>query len=389
MSYVSTNLNRFYAALESSYGTAPAIGADDAFRALGMDLELVQQYLERRDKSGTRTFGGVAQGGRRHARFQVRAYAMPGGSAGAAPDLAPLYQAACGGAPLAFGGGTAAAGCTTTSIVFASAHGLAVGQAIGSNGEIRFVTSVPNSTTVVVDPPFTAAPASSSAITGTVAYPLAADLPSVSLFDYWEPGSAQQRIVNGAAVDTMSLELAGDFHTVTFSGEAQDLIDSITFASGQGGLGAFPAEPSSRNYNGQPIAGHFGQLWLGASPSRFNTLVQGKLNLSNGLELRNSELGSAVPLAVVPGERRVTFEFELFEIDDNATQQLYAAARNRTAVVAFLQLGSTPGRLMGAYRKSLTPQAPRNDGGERQLKWSFAESRAAGTDNDEMWLAFG
>ncbi len=389
MSYVSTNLNRFYVVLESSYGVVPAIGPDNAFRALSAELELVQQYLERRDKSGSRTFPGVVSGGRRQARFEVEAYLMSGGAAGQAPGLGPFVEAACGGSPRVFAGGTAAAGCSTTQVVFITAHGLAAGQAIGSGDELRFVTSVPNTTTVVVDPPFSAAPPASSEITGTVCYPLAATLPSLSIFDYWEPSSAQQRILNGAAVDTLELEVQGDFHTVKFSGEGQDVIDSIAFAAGQGGLGAFPAEPDSRNYHGEPIAGHFGQLWLGATPSRFNTLLRASLKLENGLELRKNELGSAVPLGIAPGERRVTFDFEIFETDDAATRALYAAARNRTPVVAFLQLGAVAGHLFGAYSKSLAPHAPRNDARERQLKWVFADSRAGGSADDELWIAFG
>ncbi len=396
MAYVASNLNRFYAAVESAYGVVPAVLPDHAFRALSLELELQQQYLERRDKSGSRSFLGVVAAGRRQGRFATEAYLMSGGAAGTAPDLAPFFQAACGGAPLVFAGGTAAAGCTTTDIAFSAAHGLSVGQAIGSNGELRFVTSVTSATAVVVSPPFSAAPAASSAITATVSYPLAASLPSLAIFDYWDPASAQQRILNGAAVGQMQIEVEGDFHVARFSGEGQDLIDSITFATGQGGLGAYPTEPATRTYAGAPLAGHFGQLWLGASLSRFNTLVSARLELDNGLELRRNELGFAVPQGIAPGDRKVTFDFELFQNDDAATRTLYTAARNRTPVAAGIQLGSGAGSLFGAYLKSLAPQPPKNDAKENQLKWSFTGARAAGggsssaaTSDDELWIAFG
>lgn len=389
MSYVSTNLNRSYVALESSYGAVPVVTPDHAFRALSVDLELVQQYLERRDKSGTRSFLGVSDGGRRQSRFQVEGYLMSGGSGGAAPDLAPFFQAACGGTPLVFSGAAAGSGCSTSHIVFASPHGLAVGQAIGSNGELRFVTNISSATAVEVSPPFSAAPAEGTQIVGSVTYPLAAGLPSISIFDYWDPSSAQQRILNGGAVNNMEVAAQGDFHTVKFSGDGQDLIDSITFSSGQGGLGAFPAEPATRAYAGSPIAGHFGQLWLGASPSRFTTLVEASLKLENDLELRSSELGSALPQGIAPGGRRVLFDFNLFENDDAPTQALYTAARNRAPLAAFLQLGAAAGHLFGAYLKSLVPQPPKYDGRERQLKWTFAEARAGGTADNELWIAFG
>ncbi len=389
MSRVSTSLNRFYAELEASYGAVPGINPDCAFRALNVDLEPVQQYLERRDKSGSRSFAGVAAGGRRQARFQLDSYLMSGGSAGQPPDLAPLFQAACGGAPLVFAGGNAASGCTTTQINFAAAHGLSTGQAIANNGEIRFVVSVPNGTTVLVDPLFSAAPALGSAITGAVTYPLSTTLPSVAIFDYCQPSSAQQRVLCGGAVDTFEVQVQGDFHTVKFSGEGQDVIDSFTFQAGQGGLGQFPAEPASRSDHGEPIAGHFGQLWLGAEPARFQTLVTATLRLENGLQLRKNELGSALPLGIAPGERRITFDFDLFETDDSSTQTLYSAARDRTPVVAFLQLGVSPGHMFAAYLKSLVPQPPKNDARELELKWSFSGARAAGSADDELRVAFG
>jgi hypothetical protein len=389
MSYVSTSLNRYYAALESGYGAVQAVADARAFRALRLDMELVQEYLQRRDKSGSRSFSGIVAAGRRQARFELDAYLMSGGQPGLAPDLGPLYQAACGGAPLAFAGGTAAAGCTASHIVFASPHSLSLGQAIESNGELRFVTAIANPTAVDVTPPFSQAPAEGSAIRGSVSYPLAAGLPSVSIFDYWEPATAQQRILNGGAVESVTIEARGDFHTVKFAGNGQDLIDSITFEAGQGGLAGFPTEPAARSYAGGPIAGHFGQLWLGASPARFSTVVEAALKLENGLQLRSDEIGSAVPLGIAPGDRKVTLDFQMYETDDAATQALYASARNRTPIAAFLQLGGVAGHLVGAYLNSIAAQPPKHDSGERQLKWSFTGARAAGAGDDELWIAFG
>jgi hypothetical protein len=389
MSRISTSLNRFYTALEPSYGAVPAIDGNCAFRALTVDLEPVQQYLERQDKSGSRTFAGIVAGGRRSAKFDVEAYLMSGGIAGPPPGAGPLFEAACGDAPAAFGGGTAAANCTPSRIVFTSPHGLGIGQAIGNNGELRFVVEVPDDNTVVVSPPFNSAPAASSAVTATVAYPLAGSLPSFSLFEYWDPPSAQQRILAGGAVNALEVRVQGDFHTVKCSGEGQDIIDSITFSAGQGGLAQFPAEPASRSYRGDPIAGHFGQVWLGAAPDRFQTLVSALLRLENSIALRNNEFGSAVPLGIAAGVRRVTFDFDLFQTDEAATQALYAAARNRSPVIAFLQLGVLPGHMFGAYMKSLVPQPPRTDARDPELKWSFSGARAAGTAEDELWIAFG
>ena len=43
-------------------------------------------------------------------------------------------------------------------------------------------------------------------------------LGSVSIFDYWDPSTAVQRILEGAAMDTMKVKVNGDFQEFEFSG---------------------------------------------------------------------------------------------------------------------------------------------------------------------------
>src|SRR5258708_1182947 len=124
MPYIRRDLNRLYAALESSYGATPTPSPANAFRALKSNIELVQAYLQRQDKTGSRSYAGVAPGGRRHGKFDVQAYLIPSGSAGAAPSMSPFFQAACGGTPEMFPGGTAAIGSAATNVVFSAPHGL-------------------------------------------------------------------------------------------------------------------------------------------------------------------------------------------------------------------------------------------------------------------------
>jgi hypothetical protein len=394
MPYVSTELNRLYAALESSYGVTPAPAPSNAFRFLKSSINLVQDYLQRQDKTGSRSYAGVAPGGRRHGKFDVESYLIPSGTAGTAPNMGPFFQAACGGTPEAFAGGTAIAGCTTSSILFSANHNLSVGQAIGIGNEIRFVITVNSSTAITVDPPFSSAPTAATAITATVTYPLADAPPTLSLFDYWSPSTAQQRILCGAAVDEMEVSVSGDFHQVTFSGVGQDVIDSGTFASGQGGLTSFPAEPTSQTNNGNPLAGCLGQIWLGSpatgfTTAKFATLSTAKLQLQNQFQLRGNEFGNCLPQTAVAGQRKVTFDFDVFELDDTATAALYNAARGRTPATAFLQLGTIAGSMFGVYMSALTPQVPTDDSSQKQLVWKFTGSRAGdGTPNAEIFVAF-
>ena len=59
-----------------------------------------------------------------------------------------------------------------------------------SGTDIRFVAAVANSTTVFINAPFTTTPTAGAAIGATMTYNLAEDLPSVSIFDYWDPSAA-------------------------------------------------------------------------------------------------------------------------------------------------------------------------------------------------------
>ena len=61
-------------------------------------------------------------------------------------------------------------------------------------------------------------------------------LKSVSIWDYWGPPEAVNRIVCGAGVNQMRVAVNGDFHEFVFSGAAMDVLDSSSFEAGQAGL---------------------------------------------------------------------------------------------------------------------------------------------------------
>ena len=82
-----------------------------------------------------------------------------------------------------------------------------------------------------------------------------------------------QRILNGAAMDAMKVTVNGDFHEFEFSGPSQDLVDSASFVSGEAGLGSYPAEPASADFDYTIVPGHLGQVWMGAPESQFFTLT--------------------------------------------------------------------------------------------------------------------
>ena len=388
-SYISSNANRFYAALESTYGKVDPITAANRIPAVKLAIKQQAALGTRKDKTGSRTFAGVPAGVRRQTDFDLQTYMTSWDTSSAGPGYGPLFEAALGGTPQKFAGGTAASSTTGGRLTFGASHGLSAGQAVCSGGEIRFVAALVDAQTVQLNAPFLSLPAAGAAITATITYPPATELKSVGIFDYWNPSTAVQRVVSGGGVDQMQIVINGDYHEFHFSGVAKDLLDSSSFETGAGELQSFPAEPAIGAFGYSVVPGNMGQAWLGASPSQFRTITSATITLKNGLDTRSKEFGTSTPLALSPGERTVTATFELFSTDDNATKELYQAARQQSPISVMFQLGEVAGQVIGVYLKSVLPEVPEFDDGQNRLQWRFRASRAQGTLDDEIFVAFG
>jgi hypothetical protein len=388
-SYILSNANRFYTGLESSYGQTPAITATNRFPAVKLTAKNELETADRRDKTGSRTFVGIPAGLRRNTSFDLTTYMTSWGGQSSGPSYGPLFQASMGSAPAMYAGGSAAAGSSGTSLAFAAPHGLVVGQGVSCNGEIRFVTAIVSTTAVQVNAPFSSAPAAGTEIAPCISYFPATDLPSVSIFDYWDPSTALQRILCGAAVSRMTVKVNGDFHQFEFEGMAQDLLDTSSFTAGMGQLASFPAEPTIEAFDYSIVPGNMGEAWLGITPGQFYTITSGTFQLDNGLDMRSKEFGTNLPLAIAPGPRSVTAAFSLYEMDDSATQGLYHAARQQSPISLMFQLGQQTGQVMGVYMMSVVPVVPQFDDSDNMLQWKFQGSKAQGTANNELVVAFG
>jgi hypothetical protein len=386
--YIASNNNRFYTALESAYGVVPNVNQARRFAAVELRARQRSVTVNRRDKTGGRTFLGLPPGLRRQTDFRLRTYLTAWDAQGAEPAQGPLFQSALGAPARGFAGASIASSGGST-LDLGAAHGLALGQAVTFGGELRFVTAVPTDQSIVLNAPFTVQPSSGSPLGATVTYAPGNGLPTISVFDYWSPETAVHRIVNGGAVNELKIEVNGDFHEFEFSGPCRDLIDSASFQEGEGGLTAFPAEPNIADFESQVIPGHLGQAWLGATPSKFLTLTEAEITLDNNIDLRDREFGSIHPRCLSAGAREVAVSFTLHEQDDNATKALYQAARTRSPISVMFQLGQQPGQLFGAYLPAVIPEVPEFDDSETRLQWRFNSSRAQGSVNDEVYLAFG
>jgi hypothetical protein len=294
-----------------------------------------------------------------------------------------------GAAPAMYAGGAAAAGSSGTSLVFAAPHGLAVGQGVSCNGEIRFVTAIVSATAVQVNAPFSSAPA-------------AGDRDRAVHFLFSGDGIAKRQHLrllgsqHGAAADSVRGGSRQDdrkgewrFSPVRVRGNGARPARQFQFTAGEGQLSSFPAEPALGAFDYSIVPGNMGEAWLGSTPGQFYTITSGTFQLDNGLEMRSKEFGTNLPQAIAPGPRTVTAAFSLYELDDAATQGLYQAARQQSPISVMFQLGQQTGQVVGVYMMSVVPVVPEFDDSDNRLQWKFQGSKAQGTANNEIVVAFG
>ena len=385
--YISSNQNRFYATLESNFGAVVEATAGNRIPAIRLGIQHETTQGPRRDKTGSRTRGGIPTGARTRTQYQLGTYMTNWGNINAEPSYGPLIRGALGAAPLLDTGKTVSS-VSGNNLTFGAAHGFAAGQAVSFGGEIRFVAAVINANTVELNARFSLTPTGGSQLNPTITYRPATQLPSVSIYDYWSPATAVQRVLSGAGVDRMKIKVNADYHEFEFAGDARDLIDSASFASGMASLTAFPPEPAVLGLDYNIIPGHIGQVWIGAAPSQFFTLTEAEIEIKNNVDMRKREFGYAGPTCIAAGEREVGIKFRLYEKDDAATIGLYQAAKNRTPISIMIQLGQSAGQLCGVYLPGVVPEVPEFDDRQPRLEWNFSLSSAQGSTDDEIQIAF-
>jgi hypothetical protein len=377
--YISSNNNRFYSALESAYAQVPAITAANRLPTVELAAHQQLQQSQRRDKTGTRTFLGNSPLARRATAFSLSTY-LTSWDPAVTPGYGPLLQSATGGVPSLSSQLTVSSMLDSLHLVTSLPHGLLAGNGVSQGSEVRFVASVVDQTTILLNAPFSSPPAAGALLSQTLSYPLGNLLPSVSLFDYWDPSTAIDRIVTGATVDTMTISLNGAYHEMTFAGLASDLLDSQS-------LQDFPAEPTLSAFDYSIVSGNLGEAWLGFTAQQLFTLTAATIQIKNNLVPRNMEFGTIYPQSIAAGPRDVSLNFSLYADDSSMVKDLYLAAKQRTPISIMFQLGQQQGQMLGIYLPSIVPELPLYDDQEPRLVWDFKANIAQGTNNDEIYLA--
>jgi hypothetical protein len=193
--YISSNANRFYVAVEAGYGQAAPVTAANRFPAVRLQAQQLVETGKRLDKTGTRTFLGSSKDGRRHTAFQTRTY-LTSWIGSVEPSYGPLFHAALGGPGQLSSGLVITSVQNLTRIQTATPHGLSPGSGVSFDGEIRFVTRVPDVSTILVNAPFSTIPSANATLRPAITYKLSTALPSVTLYDYWDPVTTVSRNCN-------------------------------------------------------------------------------------------------------------------------------------------------------------------------------------------------
>lgn len=386
--YVLSKNNRYYVALESSYGVVPMVSATNRVPGVRLAVATQKVTVPRRDKTGTRTFLGTPGIPRRIASYEFETSLMAGAGA-LPPAVGQMVQAALGAAaPLSVQQAATVNG-NGAELDFAAPHNLAVGSAVTVGGEMRIVASVLSATSVRLSAPLTNTVSGSVQVMPAAAYVPAKALPSISLFDFWDPSSTVQRIVRGAGVDEMDIEVDGTEHRLVFRGPAAEQMGSAAFQPLESGLTSFPTEPAVQAETWAPVPGNLGQAWLGSTPSQVLTLTKALVRVKNNLMTRSFEFGSTQPLGLSPGDRDVDVQFEVYSTDESVFAEMYHAAQTETPIPLTIQLGDQAGAMAAVYIKTFVPQIPQFNDAETRLLWSFSSSRAQGAGDDEIYFAFG
>ncbi len=385
--YISSNANRFYCAIERTLGQAAQVESYNRFPADRLEAQQKAELVRRPDKTGTRTYLGQAGPPRLSTAFAVKSY-LASWSGNDQPSYGPLIQSAMGGVTEKGSAKTVAGISNGKQLQTETPHELEIGSAISFSGEIRFVSAVIDEYSCLLNAPFTRLPQAEDVLASTVTYRLGLNLPSVTLYDFWDPATALSRIVTGAVVDRFKISVNGDAHELLFSGPAVNLLDSRNYSTEEAGLATFPAEPALAPFDARGVPGHLGQAWIGGSQNELLTLTEAEIQINNNIGLRNREFGSNVPKALVPGPRDVGLNFTLLAQDNEQTLSLYSSAKQRTCIPVMLQLGMQQSRVLGIYLPNVVPEIPEFDDSDVRLRWRFSNNLGQGSNDDELYIAF-
>ena len=411
--YSFSRLERAYLQAQPVFGTIPNSGGtaslsnSNACRFIRMELQNEVALLERPDKTGTRSQEDMT-GGRKMGRWSIEMSTVGNGTSGVAPDADPIFQAIFG-QTAAVGAGTAAISSSTNAspivLSFGGAHGIASGamEIVSVSGHLINTNAngvwlaYANSTTGLtlcgsVGNGVGGASGTMSRI--KVSYTFVDGINQFSLWSFRTPSTLSQRVGNNCVVQECTFNLNQDVATWSANGDCYWVIDSTQFANGnydvyqQGGLGAFPSEPSAPVTNGTIIPGFTGRFVAGeAANSTSNTLYatnsyafptirNGTMRVQTQNLLVRDTFGSYYATLTEGDVRNVTLSFNVYDDDSTQVNLLKFWGDSKTPVDFVINLGTVIGNIFVFYLKNVFLASNVLGDGQLRFDAAYADSRA-------------
>lgn len=292
MATVNSQSQIGFVQVESTYGTIPngtgtaTVANGDAFRLISLVTRGETGLLDRPSKTAVlgRTIGVT---GKKSGSWSTTVEMAGSGAAGTAPDIDAFLQAAFGKA------GSVSAGVSVT-------------------------------------------------------YAIEDASPSLSIYNYRDPSTAEHLVALGSVVAQTRFNITQEQATVEFSGPCRFVSPSEGFAgldtTAKGGLSAFPSRPASPAYAGTMALGIYGSATLDGNA--YTTVRSLSINCDWGRSLIDNVLFngaySGAPQQLV---RTITADFELTDEDTVAIESLKAKARAKTGMDLVFVVGATAGNI--------------------------------------------
>lgn len=382
--YISSASNRIFIRRESTTGDSMEMAAAGLAPVLQFEYRSERDQLIREDKTGIRSRMAITGPTRQLHEFYMKYYgtgwSSEGGNAVSALTESALWNSAVS-AP-----GVEVVAANGNQLTVAAGSNLAVGTALGYGAEIRFIEAVISESEFQLNAPFSIGLGPGSVLESCLVHQPGDDPQSLAILDDWAPTSAVKRLFKGAIVDRLKMSIKNEFLEMEAYGYAQKMFDNVVnnYAEGQ----TFPEAPllSGAAWS-QPIPGHLGQVLIGQQNGRLCALTAAEIEIDNNVEPRTNEFGCFETKGFVPGKRKVSVSFSVYQRTDEMSRFLYERAVRNEPVSIMIQVGTQPGSLFAVYLPSVLFPMPEFEDKKDRVVWRFSDGIAIGGRNDEVFLA--
>lgn len=340
MATASTIFERVFAQVESAWGVAPnssgtaTVAGADYVRHTRCEMVPAGTRIASSDKTGTKsaTRGAI---GSRSGRWTLQQEIRPSGTAGTAPDVDPLLQAAFGQAPTVV---------ASTSVTY-NLHATAI--------------------------------------------------KSATIYRFRSPSTVAQQAILGAVVQELSVQFEQQANAQwTFTGTGLAVPSSKTFSVlptvAKGGLSAFPSEPASPVSNGAPVSSLAGSVTIGGHTGLQVTSCA--IRIQTSIDTPSDRLFAGAYASGPESDTLAAFiDLTIIDEDTAAIDDILSKIENNETMDVEFVCGSTAGQRVKFQLNDCEFPDPQLDDSSRKWALNLRGIRAYATNStaaDEVKIVF-